>query len=78
MRVEKIAEEMNLGVVVLGGEFRAGDELDARRAAGRRHARATLDRIVIRQRHGREAEPLAVPRQFLRRKRAVGKMRVQM
>jgi hypothetical protein len=47
-------------------------------ARSRRHARATLDRIVVRQRHRREAEPLAVPGQFLRRKRAVGKMRVQM
>ncbi len=78
LHVEKIAEEMNLGVFMLGGEFRAGDELNARRVASRRHARATLDRIVVRQRHRREAQPLAMPGQFLRRKRAIRKIRMQM
>ena len=78
LRVHEITEQMKFGVVVFGGEFRAGNEFDARRRARRRHARATLDRIVVRQRQRREAEPLAVPGQFLRRKRAVGKMRVQM
>ena len=78
LRVHEIAEQMKFGVVVLGGEFRAGNEFNARRLASRRHARAAFDRIVVRQRQRREAEPLAVPGQFLRRKRAVGKMRVQM
>ena len=78
LRVHEITEEVKFGVVVLGGEFRAGDEFNARRAASRRHARAALDRVVVGQRQRREAEPLAVPDQFLRRKRAVGKMRVQM
>ena len=66
LRVQEIAKKMNLGVVVLGGEFRAGDEFDARRPASRRHARTTLDRIMVRQRHRREAQTLAVPGQFLR------------
>ena len=78
LRVQKITEQMHLGVVVLGGEFRAGDGLDAHRAAGRRHGRAAFDRIVVRQRQRRKAEPPGVPGQFLRRKRAVGKTRVQM
>ena len=59
LRVHEIAENMDFDVIVFGGEFRAGDEFDARRLAGRRHARAALDRVMIRQRQRRKAEPLA-------------------
>ena len=78
LRVQEITEDVDFRVLVFGGEFRADDELDARRRARRRHPRAALDRIVVRQRQRGKAEPRAVPGQFLRRERAVGKLRVQM
>ena len=35
LRVQAIAEQMNFGVVVLGGKFGAGDEINPRRLARR-------------------------------------------
>ena len=78
LRVQAIAEQMNFRVVVLGGEFGAGDEINACRPARRGHARTTLDRIMVRQGQRREAEPVTVADQFLRRERPVGEIRVQM
>ena len=69
---------MNFRVVVLGSEFGAGDEINARCRARRGHARAALHRVMVRQRQCREAEPVTVTDELLRRERPVGEIRVQM
>ena len=78
LRIQKITKDVNFRVVVFRREFSADDEFDSRRRARRRHPRAALDRVVIRQRQRGKTEPRAVPGQFLRRERAVGKLRVKM
>ncbi len=59
LRVEKIAEDVDFGVLVFGGEFRAGDEFHLDRRARRRRARAALDRVVVRQRDARAGRVFA-------------------
>ena len=76
-RVHEIAEQVQFRVVVLGGEFRAGNEFHSRRVAGRRRARTAFNRVVVGQRDARQVESLCIRNEFLRRKSSVGKIRVQ-
>ena len=76
-RVEPIAEDVDLVAPELGGELRAGDEFQLFLRAGRGHASAALDGVVVGEGDRREARRLGAPGQLLGRERAVGEMRVR-
>jgi hypothetical protein len=78
VRIEKIAQDVNLGALVFGGQLRAGNELHLHRRAGRRRAGAAFDRVMVGERNARQAALLRAQNKFLRREGPVGKLRVQM
>src|SRR5690348_4490644 len=78
LRVQAITEQMDFSVVVLGGQFGAGNEINARSLARCDHAWAALHRVMVGQGKRGETVPVSMTDQFLRRKRSVGEVRVQM
>jgi hypothetical protein len=59
-------------------QFRANDELNPRRGAGRRHAGATLDGVMVGQRQRLVTKAHTMPHDFLRREGAIGEQRMEM
>ena len=76
--VHEIGEDMDLGVLVLRGEFGAGNEFQLRRRTGRRRPVAALHRVMIGQGDGGKPQLASAGNQLLGREGAVRKKRVQM
>ena len=78
LRINEVSQNVQFVVAVFCRQFRADDKLNARRRARRRHARATLDRIVIGKGERLMTKARTMPHDFLGREGAVGKERMEM
>src|SRR5450756_268201 len=78
MGIQKIAQNIDLGVRMLGGQLGSGDEFHLHGGGRRTGARTALNGVMVGQGDAGQALLLRVQHQFLGREGAVGKLGVQM